>query len=153
VLFAFGLVGSDVVGYVVDMKFKDNKQWKWWGEKHIASQTVRLFQLAEGLNGEVFRREFTEASEIPYKNGAPIENPTLTLEYDEARNIMHELWELGFRPAGVESSNEYVQSLKDHIKTLQSTNMHFMELQKGDFVDSLNLIEKAAKAIKNSADS
>jgi hypothetical protein len=70
------------------------------------------------------------------------DNPTLILEYEEAQQVIQELWNLGFRPAGVESSNEYVQSLKDHIATLQAVNTFFMEVQKADFYEAMNVIDK-----------
>jgi hypothetical protein len=53
---------------------------------------------------------------------------TFAVDYDEAQQIMQELWECGVRPNGIESSNEYVQSLKDHIKTLQNQVAHLQTL-------------------------
>ncbi len=138
------------------MKFNDNTKWKWFAEKHLQTMTVRLYNIGEALTGETKSRRFTQVEEQVHDAGVfipPEDSVTLSLDYDEAQDVIQELWNLGFRPSGVESSNEYVQSLKDHIMTLQSTNLHFMELQKGDFVDALNLIEKAAKTVQNAPDS
>lgn len=138
------------------MKFNDNTKWKWFAEKHLQTMTVRLYNIGEEINGKTKTRRFKEVEEQEHEPGMfipPEESVTLSLDYDEAQDVIQELWNLGFRPSGVESSNEYVQSLKDHIATLQSTNLHFMDLQKGDFVDALNLVEKAAKKVENASDS
>lgn len=113
------------------MKFHDNTKWKWFAEKHIASMTVRLFNIGEAVNGKTKSRRYGTVEEHVHEPGVfitPEENIALTLDYDEAREVMQELWELGIRPQGVESSSEYVQALKDHIQTLQIVNAHFMEV-------------------------
>lgn len=76
-------------------------------------------------------RQYLEVKETVAEQGAYIVDQdavTLAVDYDEAQQIMQELWECGIRPNGVESSNEYVQSLKDHIKTLQNQVAHLQNL-------------------------
>ena len=133
------------------MKFNDNTKWKWFAEKHIQTMTVRLYNIGEAINGTTKTRRFKEVEEQEHEPGIfipPDDSVTLSLDYDEAQDVIQELWNLGFRPSGVESSNEYVQSLKDHILTLQSVNLHFMEVQKGDLGEAMALVEKAAKNVK-----
>jgi hypothetical protein len=126
------------------MKYNDNTVWRWFADKKIAMMKVHLWQVGETPTGKLKRREIVEFSEHINEEGAVkyTDNPTLILEYEEAQQVIQELWNLGFRPAGVESSNEYVQSLKDHIATLQAVNTFFMEVQKADFYEAMNVIDK-----------
>lgn len=113
------------------MKFSDNTQWRWYAEKKIATQQVRFYQVGTTPDGKMKHRTFTEVKETVVEDGTSTidtEAVTLAVDYDEAQQIMQELWECGLRPTGIESSNVYVQSLKDHIATLQDQVKHLQVL-------------------------
>jgi|Cruoilmetagenom7_1024161.scaffolds.fasta_scaffold01557_7 hypothetical protein len=121
------VVGDSDLLYIFLMKFNDNTKWRWFAEKSITHQRVHLFNVGETISGKTRTRQFKEAEEQEHEQGMfipPDEAATLALDYDEARDVMQELWNLGFRPMGIESSNEYIQSLKDHIKTLHHQVQH-----------------------------
>lgn len=55
----------------------------------------------------------------PHERGRMIENPTLRLDGDEARNLMGALWEAGIRPAGYQDSRAEVRRMEAHIEDLR----------------------------------
>lgn len=113
------------------MKFSDNTQWRWYAEKNIAYQQVRFYNVGTTPDGKMKHRAFETVKETVVDYGTSTidtEAVTFAVDYDEAQQIMQELWECGVRPNGIESSNEYVQSLKDHIATLQNQVAHLQSL-------------------------
>ena len=128
------------------MKFSNNTQWRWYADKNIASQQVRFYNVGQTPDGKLKHRAFTEVKETIAEQGDVMidgEAVTLAVDYDEAQQIMQELWECGIRPNGIESSNEYVQSLKDHIKTLQNQVAHLQSLTTPAPIDNIENVKKA----------
>lgn len=101
------------------MKFADNKQWRFYAEKHLPSMMYRLYWVAEAISGQVWQRKLT-AEEFQNEPHA-MANPTMEIGYDEAITLMTELWNAGCRPVGVESTQGEVEALKAHIASQQKT--------------------------------
>lgn len=111
------------------MKFQHNKTWRWFVNRNIMTQKVDLYWMGEGVNGESYHRLFTEIKETVSEPGAihsPGE-PTLAIDYDQADTLMQEMWNAGIRPKGVNTGQSHVDSMKDHISSLQEMCRYFME--------------------------
>jgi len=111
------------------MKFQHNKTWRWFVNRNIMSQQIDFYWMGEGVNGESFHRRFKEVEEITVEAGAMYSpgDPTLSLDYDQADTLMQEMWSAGMRPKGVQTGEAHVDSMREHIHSLQEMCRYFME--------------------------
>ena len=111
------------------MKFQHNKTWRWFVNRNIMKQKVELYWMGEGVNGESYHRQFTEIKETVVEAGAmhSPDVPTFDLHYEEADTLMQEMWNAGMRPKGVQSGEAHIDSMKNHIHSLQEMCRYFME--------------------------
>ena len=135
---------------VVLVNFKDNKVWRFFAQKNIAHQTVDVYWMAQGVGGQSFRRRFPTEEFIEYDDSLaqPANEPTCSINYDEAKSLMQELWDCGIRPDGVEGTVEHVAALKAHIKSQSDMLQHFMLMQhQGVEPDLYEQIDKIKQAL------
>jgi len=133
------------------VKLKDNKQWRFFADRNIISQTIDVYWMAQGLDGKSYRREFGEYQSLASEDEGITHkaDPTFRMDYEEAQTLVQELWNAGLRPEGVEGTVEHVNALKAHIKAQSDMLQHFMAMQKADSepldADVLNFHEEITK--------
>lgn len=136
------------------MKFQHNKNWRWYVNRNIMKQTVDLYWMGQGVNGESFHRVFTEIKETVVEQGmmhSP-DQPTLEIDYEQADSLMQELWDAGVRPKGVETGQAHVDALQKHIDSLQKTVEHFMDINSLTPMEALEGMTEASPFEKLSMD-
>ena len=112
------------------MKFKDNKQWRFFADRNIVSQTIDVYWMAQGIDGKSYKRDYGDPELTTAPEGiTSVSAPTFRMDYDEAQTLLQELWNTGMRPEGVEGTVAHVDALKAHIKSQSDMLQHFMMMQ------------------------
>ena len=98
------------------------------GEKSLKNQAVHLY-LSKQVNGEPsFAKpiEWYSPEESKELIGSTSQ-PSLKFRYDEAQDLMDELWRMGFRPINGEGNAGQLAATQAHLKDMQLIALGFIK--------------------------
>ena len=97
--------------------------------RNIATQGIEVFMIKEDRDGRNYVTFEYKLEPIDNTHETHSHLPSLFFTYDEADELMTELWNAGIRPANGTGAGAHVDALKDHLKDLRKITFNKLKIE------------------------
>lgn len=102
---------------------------KWYANDNIMCQSVDLLAMVESHGSQFVIRAALE--QVEHEDGAYIAEPTLRFSFDEAQQIMNELWRIGLRPKNGNGAVAHTEALQRHLNDMRTIAFNRLKITDG----------------------